>query len=113
MVSLGYFLSFSIFIFYFSSSMPFKPDDRFLKSQWSSYVYYLSEWQSKVQDKLANMTSTTIQSGISSPPGIANALKGGVFLNNTQIEEQQNVQKQIEQTLTVRILVDILRTQVR
>ena len=80
-------------------------------TRWSSYVYYLSEWQSKVQDKLANMTSTTIQSGISSPPGIANVLKGGIFLNNTQIEEQQNVQKQIERTLTVRILVDILRTQ--
>ncbi|KAI9610775.1 hypothetical protein KEM48_004751 [Puccinia striiformis f. sp. tritici PST-130] len=56
-------------------------------TRWSSYVYYLSEWQSKVQDKLANITSTTIQSGTT------------------------NVQKQIEQTLTVRILVDILRTQ--
>ncbi|PLW18594.1 hypothetical protein PCANC_02999 [Puccinia coronata f. sp. avenae] len=80
-------------------------------TRWSSYVYYLSEWQSKVQDKLANMTSTTIQSGISSPLGIANALKGGVFLNGTQVAEQQDVQKQIEKTLAVRILVDIIRTQ--
>jgi hypothetical protein len=58
------------------------------------------------------MTSTTIQSGISSPLGIANALKGGVFLNGTQVAEQQDVQKQIEKTLAVRILVDIIRTQV-
>jgi len=80
-------------------------------TRWSSYVYYLSEWQSKVQDKLANITSTIVQSGISSPQGIATVLKGGAFLNNTRVEEQENVQKQIEKTLAVRILVDILRTQ--
>lgn len=65
-----------------------------------------------MQDKLANITSTTIQSGISSPLGIATVLKGGAFLNNTLVEEQENVQKQIEKTLAIRILVDILRTQV-
>lgn len=69
-------------------------------TRWSSYVYYLSEWQSKVQDKLANITSTIVQSGISSPQGIGTVLKGGAFLNNTRVEEQENVQKQIEKNLS-------------
>lgn len=80
-------------------------------TRWSSYAYYLSLWQSKVQDRLANVTSNIVHSGISSPTGIANVLQGGGFLNQTQVEAQEDVQSKIEQTLTVRILVDIIRSQ--
>ncbi|KAG0151151.1 hypothetical protein CROQUDRAFT_719923 [Cronartium quercuum f. sp. fusiforme G11] len=80
-------------------------------TRWSNYDYYLSQWQSKVQDQLSNSTSAILQAGISTDEGIYGALKGGAFLSDIQIRSTSEVEDEIKQTSTARILADILRAQ--
>lgn len=80
--------------------------------QWSNYAYYLSQWQGVVQQQLSNLTATTVRSGISSEGGIYGALKGGAFLNEVSLEPISVYQKDLKQTSTTRLLVDILKAQV-
>ncbi|KAH9809380.1 hypothetical protein DFH28DRAFT_989776 [Melampsora americana] len=80
-------------------------------TRWSNYAYYLSQWQSKVQDQLSNSTTSIIQAGISSESGIYGALKGGAFLSGIQVRSTSEIEEEIKQTSTARILVDILRAQ--
>ncbi|MBW0463968.1 hypothetical protein O181_003683 [Austropuccinia psidii MF-1] len=80
-------------------------------TRWSNYAYYMSQWQSKVQDQIANSTASVIRSGISTPGGISGVLKGGGFLSEIQIQPISAIEQDIKRTMTVRILVDIIRSQ--
>ncbi|CAH7669944.1 hypothetical protein PPACK8108_LOCUS4611 [Phakopsora pachyrhizi] len=91
-----------------ANSWNIKPDGF---TKWSNYAYYLSQWQSKVQDELANNAASVISAGISSTAGISEALKGGNFLTDVQIRPTSEIEDEIKYTMSARILVDIIRNQ--
>ncbi|CAH7673141.1 hypothetical protein BY996DRAFT_4581795 [Phakopsora pachyrhizi] len=79
--------------------------------RWSRYAFYLSEWQQHVQKRVANEARTVINAGISSPKGLANIVKNGVFFREVPQFSEADLISGLKNTTTARIAVDILRTQ--
>lgn len=77
--------------------------------QWSQYAWYLAQWQTLAQSALSNQTKTIIESGISTPQGIAGTLKGGTYFIPVQARQAADIESEITVTATARILTKIIR----